>query len=441
VIYRYLDWGNYRLHAAICGATLQRMNAESKSTSLSFYTGRLALFLLCIFLVGSADDLYASSSKDLQRLIGENDAVLVASPRGKVLLEKNAGKKKIPASTLKIFTSLVALHYLGPEYRFTTEFYLDRDDNLKIKGYGDPLLLSETLRETAAALSLKLGGFNHLILDDSFFGGQVHIPGTMPSYQPYDAPNGALCVNFNSVSFKRVNHTYVSDEEQTPLLPFVDKRIRASSLERGRIILSHQENEATLYAGHLFKYFLTQAGIKSQGEIRLGRVQQHDDRLLFTYTSHFPVKQSIGKLLEFSNNFIANQLLIACGAKVYGAPGSLDKGVMAASTYAREVLKTNALSFAEGSGISRKNELTAYDMLKVLNEFETNHHLLRQEGEEFFKTGTLDGIRTRAGYIADGKGELYRFVVMMNTPGKTTDAVMRLIRRFIGQTSTDPPSS
>ncbi|EKD38939.1 MAG: hypothetical protein ACD_75C00555G0001, partial [uncultured bacterium] len=407
---------------------------------LSFYTGRLTAFLLCTFLAGTTD-LHATSLRDLQRLIGGKDAVLVASPGGRVLLEKNAGTKLIPASTLKIFTSLVALHYLGPEYRFTTEFYLDRDDNLKIKGYGDPLLLSETLSEIAAALSLKLGSFNDLILDDSFFIGQVHIPGTTPSYQPYDAPNGALCVNFNTVSFKRLNNAYVSEEEQTPLLPFVEKRIRASSLESGRIVLSHEKNEATLYAGHLFKYFLTQAGIKSQGEIRLGRVQQQDDRLLFTYTSPFPVKQSIGKLLEFSNNFIANQLLVACGAKAYGAPGSLDKGVMSALRYAREVLKTDALSLAEGSGISRKNELTAYVMLKVLNEFESYHHLLRQEGEEFYKTGTLDGIRSRVGYIADRKGELYRFVVIMNTRGKTTDAVMKLIRRFVGRASAAPLSS
>ncbi|MBM4315428.1 MAG: hypothetical protein FJ122_16140, partial [Deltaproteobacteria bacterium] len=404
--------------------------------SLAVYTRRLVAFLLCLLLAGqAAADLHAAPLKDLQRLVGEKDAVLVASPRGKVLLEKNAGKKLIPASTLKIFTSLVALRYLGPEYRFATEFYLDRDDNLKIKGYGDPLLVSETLREMAVALSAKLGGFNHLILDDSFFGGQVRAPGTTPSYQPYDAVNGALCVNFNTVSFKRANNGYVSDEEQTPLLPFVEKRIRASSQGRGRIILSHQENEATLYAGHLMRYFLTQAGIGSRGEIRLGRVRQSDDRLLFTYTSPFTVKQSIGKLLEFSNNFIANQLLVACGAKVYGAPGSLDKGVAAATAYAKEALKTDALSFVEGSGISRKNELTAHVMLKVLHGFESHHQLLRQEGKEFYKTGTLDGIRTRAGYIVDGRGGLNRFVVMINTPGKTTDAVMKLIHRIVGQSA------
>jgi len=429
------------LPAVLPGAALRGMSLESGPTSLSHYTGRLTAFLLCLFLVG-ATDLHPASLKDVQHLIGGKDSVLVASPRGKVLLEKNAGAKLIPASVLKIFTSLVALHYLGPEYRFITEFYLDRDDNLKIKGYGDPLLLSETLRETAAALSLKIGSFNDLILDDSFFNAQqVRVPGTTPSYQPYDASNGALCVNFNTVSFRQLNNAYVSDEAQTPLLPFVEKRIRASSLVSGRIILSHQTNEATLYAGHLFKYFLTHAGIKSQGGIRLGRVQSHVDRLLFTYASPFPVKQAIGKLLEFSNNFIANQLLVASGAKAYGAPGSLDKGVAAALIYAREVLKTDTISVAEGSGISRKNELTAYDMLKVLNEFDSYHHLLRQEGTEFYKTGTLDGIRSRAGYIADGKGELYRFVVMMNTRGKSTDAVMKSIRDFVGRASETPLSS
>jgi len=157
------------------------MSAESRFLSLAVYTRRLVAFLLCLLLAGqAAADLHAAPLKDLQRLVGEKDAVLVASPRGKVLLEKNAGKKLIPASTLKIFTSLVALRYLGPEYRFATEFYLDRDDNLKIKGYGDPLLVSETLREMAVALSAKLGGFNHLI-PSGMFAPRERRPPTSPT--------------------------------------------------------------------------------------------------------------------------------------------------------------------------------------------------------------------------------------------------------------------
>jgi D-alanyl-D-alanine carboxypeptidase/D-alanyl-D-alanine-endopeptidase (penicillin-binding protein 4) len=50
---------------------------------------------------------------------------------------------------------------------------------------------------------------------------------------------------------------------------------------------------------------------------------------------------------------------------------------------------------------------------------------MRHEGREFYKTGTLSGINTRVGYIENTKGQLYRFVVLMNTPGKSTRRIMR----------------
>jgi D-alanyl-D-alanine carboxypeptidase len=74
-------------------------------------------------------------------LLGNQDAVLVADAKGRILFSKDADKKLVPASSLKILTALVALHYLGPDYRFTTEFYLDKNLNLKIKGYGDTLFI------------------------------------------------------------------------------------------------------------------------------------------------------------------------------------------------------------------------------------------------------------------------------------------------------------
>jgi D-alanyl-D-alanine carboxypeptidase/D-alanyl-D-alanine-endopeptidase (penicillin-binding protein 4) len=60
----------------------------------------------------------------------------------------------------------------------------------------------------------------------------------------------------------------------------------------------------------------------------------------------------------------------------------------------------------------------------ILKEFEPYHLLLRQEGREYFKTGTLYGINTRAGYYSDMNSNLYRYVVMLNTPGKSTRKIM-----------------
>ncbi len=78
-------------------------------------------------------------------LIQEKDAVLLTDPQGKILASRNAEKLLVPASTLKILTALVALHYLGEDFRFVTECYSDKDNNLKIKGFGDPLFVSDMM--------------------------------------------------------------------------------------------------------------------------------------------------------------------------------------------------------------------------------------------------------------------------------------------------------
>jgi len=340
----------------------------------------------------------------------------------------------IPASSLKIFTTLVAIHYLGPDYKFFTEFYMDRHSNLKIKGYGDPLLISETvvemIRHLSMRLSAKYGIINDLILDDSYFGVQTVIPGVNVSYEPYDAPNGALCVNFNTINFKRnKNGVYVSAESQTPLLPFILPRIRDSQIDHGRIVLSSQRNEITRYAGHLFLYFLNKEGIRLKGDVRLGKIQKEADKLIYRYVSGFSLIQSLSKLFEYSNNFIANQLLIATGAKVYGPPGSLEKGVRAALIYAKNILEIDHVRIEEGSGISRKNRISARNFYKILNAFTPHYFLMQQTDNMYYKTGTLKGIHTRAGYIKKKNGELYPFVLLINTPGKSPKPMMDIIQR------------
>ena len=389
----------------------------------------LGLLLGCLSF---SADLHAQELDDPKRFIGKNDSILVADAGGHTVLAKNADKNLIPASILKIYTSLVALHYLGDDYRFPTEFYLDKQSNLKIKGYGDPLLISEAIAKLSKVLSVLLKNtqpLNNLILDDSFFQQPLTIPGITSSPQPYDAPNGALCVNFNTVNFKRTSQGYLSAEPQTPLLPFAIKKIKASGLNQGRIVLSHDKNEITVYAGKLFQYFLEKEGVRIKGKIKLGRINHKIDRLIFRYDSSSSLVEIVAKLLEHSNNFTTNQLLIATGAEIIGSPGTLDKGVAIAADYAKEMLGIEDMKIAEGSGISRDNRISAIQMLEILQEFLPYHYLMRREGREFYKTGTLYGISTRAGYIKRTNGEFYRYVIMLNSPGKSTNSlILRLLR-------------
>ncbi len=384
-------------------------------------------FFLCLLICGPwhTIGLHAKTRNNFENMIGKNDALLFTAPDDKIIFSKNAEKMLIPASTLKIFTALVALHYLGPNYKFTTEFYIDNDTNLKIKGYGDPLLISEVLLKISRAVGAKIKKVGDIVLDDSYFAQPLTIPGISSSTQPYDAPNGALCVNFNTVNFKQKNGIYVSAETQTPLLPYALEKIKKLGPEDGRIVFSNNNNECLFYAGHLIKYFLNNEGLQTTGSVKVGKVYKNKDLLIYRYVSNFSLKEIISRFLEFSNNFTTNQLLIAAGAKAYGPPGTLNKGVLAALPYAKDILSLEHTYIIEGSGISRQNRTSAKDMEKVLKAFEPYHSLMRQEGKEFYKTGTLKGINTRAGYIENTKGQLYRFVVLINTPGKSTRRIMK----------------
>jgi serine-type D-Ala-D-Ala carboxypeptidase/endopeptidase (penicillin-binding protein 4) len=386
--------------------------------------------ILCLMGNMSAPAL-ADQSRMVSRmlsLIQEKDAVLLTDPQGKILASGNAEKRLVPASTLKILTALVALYYLGEDFRFVTECYSDKENNLKIKGFGDPLFVSDVMPDFSRQVQACMRHYKDLVLDDSAFQQPLQIPGVTETTEPYDAPNGAFCANFNTISFQKTSSgKYISAEPQTPLVSFAIPRIRASGTDSGRIVFSHSQGESALYAGHLVAGFMQQQGVSSSGQIRIGRVAD-GDRLLVRYVSPYALTDVISRLMEYSNNFIANQLFIAAGIQAFGLPGTIDKGIRASREFLRKELQIETLQLAEGSGISRENRLSAEQMDRLLVRFYPYRNLMRRQGNELFKTGTLGGVRTRAGYIADGKGGSYRFVVMINTPGKTADPVMEIIR-------------
>ncbi len=410
------------------------MESFAKLNALHPAVKTFLLIFGVVTFVWVATGFGANGSEGVTALIGADDSILVVDPQGSIIIAKNDNKKLIPASILKIFTSLVAFHYLGPDYRFQTEFFIDNNSNLKIKGYGDPRLISEIVREISRLLAALIGKatiINDLVVDDSYFSQPLTIPGISASSQPYDAPNGALCVNFNTVNFKHTGSGYVSAEPQTPLLPYAEKIIIARKAKGGRIALSHVNNENTIYAGKLFEYFLMQEGVQFRGDVKPGKVNHAHDKLIFRYTSRLTLAEIITGLLEHSNNFTTNQLLITAGIKAYGPPGNLEKGIDAALAYASRELAIEDMEIAEGSGIYRQNRVSAQQMMRVLEEFEPNYVQLRQKGRDFYKTGTLHGINTRAGFIASQNGGKYRYVVMVNTSGKSTRPIMRQLLKIL----------
>ncbi len=398
----------------------------------------LLLGVLCWHQAGgSVARLQAqSTAAAIRSAVGSADAALLMSPTGRVLVSKNAALPLVPASILKLLTSLAAFHYLGPDFRFATDFLLNGRHDLVIKGTGDPLLISEVLASAAPQIAAVLGKdggvVNDILVDDAYFAQPLTIPGVTASVQPYDAPNGALCVNFNTVYYRKNNRgKYVSAEPQTPLVPPALERIRASGLPSGRIILSHHRNDIAVYAGNLVRAFLEKEGLSVEGRVRLQPGAAARARRIYRLVSPFALPEVVSRLLAFSNNFIANQILIRCGIAASGPPGTLSKGVRAVAAFARENLGIRSLKLTEGSGISRGNRISARDMMKVLVRFESHRRLMRRQRCDWYKTGTLKGIRTRTGYLVDGRERIYRYVLMFNTPGKSPQKIMERLRRAV----------
>jgi D-alanyl-D-alanine carboxypeptidase/D-alanyl-D-alanine-endopeptidase (penicillin-binding protein 4) len=392
-------------------------------------------FLFLTFLLITAQ-AFADVNSDIASLLKENDACILLAPDGREIVSVHPDTPLIPASILKIYTALIGFHYLGEEYRFPTDIHFSSDGDLTLKGYGDPLLISEVLQELAEKIRDHLPKENpairNIVLDDTYFTSPLTIPGVSDSDQPYDAPNGALCANFNTIKFeRRGDGSYVSGEAQTPMLPTVLARVRQTGLEKGRIPLSHDREETTGYTGHLLSHFLRECGVKVTGSVLLSDEPAPVDTRIMTFESPYSLSDLVSKLLEYSNNFMANQIFIAAGAATYGPPGNLEKGIRAAEAYAVEAFGLEGLNLAEGSGISRATRVTAHTMSTVLKAFEPHRVLLRRANHSYYKTGTLKGIATRVGYLLDTEENCYPFVIILNASEKKMEEVIKHLKEIV----------
>ena len=340
--------------------------------------------------------------------------VLVTDAEGKELVAQNADKPFVPASVTKIVTAWLALEVLGADYRFQTRFYLDKARTLYAHGGGDPFLISEELALLAQELVAATGKepLAGIVLDASYYPAGLRIPGIEETARSYDAVNSALAVNFNTIHAVRRGKTISSAEPQTPITPLAISQFRARGPKgRGRISVAQDPAVSLQYAGELLAAFIAQAGGSVKGKVATGSVPELAP--VYVHRQSRPLSKVLHALLVGSNNYIANQVFLEMGAHRLGGPVSLKKSL----TVANGILTTHDLAGAihieEGSGISRGNRHTARGLAKVLDLFAPHADLLSSGKGARYKTGTIPGVRTLAGYAnTSGNGQV-RFVISL----------------------------
>jgi D-alanyl-D-alanine carboxypeptidase/D-alanyl-D-alanine-endopeptidase (penicillin-binding protein 4) len=260
-----------------------------------------------------------------------------------------------------------------------------------------------------------------IVLDASYYPSNLSIPGIEDTNNAYNALNSALAVNFNTIYAVRRGNKVSSAEKQTPITPLAIAQFRAQGPKgRGRISLSQDPTGSLQYAGELIAAFIERAGGSVKGKISTGAVPKGLEPVYIHRQSH-TLSQILAQLLLGSNNYIANQVFLEIGGHRLGGPVSLEKSLQVANEMLAKRGLAESIHLEEGSGISRGNRFTARGLAQLLLFFQPYATLLRRGEGALFKTGTVPGVRTLAGYAdTSGHGRV-RFVISLTS----NDGAMR----------------
>ena len=187
---------------------------------------------------------------------------------------------------------------------------------------------------------------------------------------------------------------------------------------------------ADLFATHL----RTQGIGISAGSMQVYNTPDSLRPVLDYYSPHYYTIAQYTNLT--SNNIYAESIFKYLGYAKYGT-GNYENGARAVTDYFHERgLEDGGVRIVDGSGLSRMNRTTAdflcrYLMAVVREPFYDNFlHSLAVVGESgtaknmlptlpkditiYIKTGTMDGVKSYAGYIATAAGETLAFSIMAN---------------------------
>jgi D-alanyl-D-alanine carboxypeptidase/D-alanyl-D-alanine-endopeptidase (penicillin-binding protein 4) len=393
---------------------------------------RLFFSIVVVYSVALCGQSAAADCPSFSSLI-RHGAYAVGDVRGTVISGCNIDTPFIPASILKIPTALAALNILGPQYRFKTRFYTDKKHNLYIRGFGDPLLISEEIDRIFVQLKQRgIDRINSIFVDTSRFALEHQVPGREDSSNPYDAPVGPVVVNFNSIAVRvSGKRRIVSAEPQTPTLAltrelaadYLPGTYRLNICSRNRRF----EQQMARYTIELFRALQKKAGIPGRGESGIRNVPS-GAVLVYEHRNTKNLEYLVSSFLRYSSNFIANLVYLACGAEKFGYPATWSKADRAVH---QELVKqlgqqtASAVIQVEGAGLSRNNRITARAMLAALQAFRPYANLLSKRQGVPTKSGSMKKIFNYAGYLKDGNA----YVILLNQSSNTRSSVLARLKK------------
>jgi len=361
---------------------------------------------------------------------GNYSASVVDLSSGKVLYTHDATRGYIPASTMKLLTSTAALSILGPDHTFKTSVVSPKRGQIILVGGGDPYLarkgssdypkratISGLARATATKLKHDKISRVSLGYDASLFRGPSWNSKWPGFYGDQVSHTSALWVDEGHVGFGGVRYRNPAKE-----------------------------------AGATFAAALSKQGI-SVTSTRPAHAPKSAP--VIARVSSMPLERIVEHLLMVSDNDAAEVIFrqAAIGAKKPGSIAEATKVVRAELT--KLGIWDPGITINDGSGLSRQTKVPADSMVKMLRAAASKQHpelravitglsvagvegsLKRQyyddkslagRGVVRGKTGTLNKVRARVGFVRANDGSLLGYAFLINKPKNEYNAMVWLDR-------------
>ena len=346
--------------------------------------------------------------------------------------------------------------------------------NLTLQGHGDPALTLEDFWLMLRALRQRgvrlIKG--DLVLDQRYFD----LPNTDPNgfdnkgYRAYNThPEATL------VSFKAVSARFIPSADGASLKVVLDPDLPQIKLQnqvnvklgpcpndwregiakdvqngprsativlRGSFALDCGEKSLQFnllsnpeFVAGVFRLLWAEMGGTWLGAIKEGKAPE-GERPLLSWESK-PLGEVVRDTNKWSNNLMARTILLSLGAERFGAPATTAKGERAIKDWlAQKDLEFPELIIENGAGLSRQERISPKSLgdllvdagkspvmpelissLPIAGIDGTMKKRLKNNeitGRAHIKTGTLDGVKTIAGYVLGKSGKRLAVVFLIN---------------------------
>ena len=467
-----------QLIALIAGGLIASAASAQKATGAQAFKATAAKRVESSYETNGPDDLAQrlSSALAARTRSGQWGAVVVSLTKGDTLFAQNADGQMMPASTMKMYTSSLALDRFGPDYVFKTPVLRDGtvsdgtlNGNLYLKGVGDPSLSDRFWKGLspmdALAQQVVKAGITHVhgdvIGDATLFDSRTVPDGWKRSYlgASYAARVSALSLNENLVWVvvqPSGRGATVTLDPATTAIPVQNQvrvtggsggSIRAARQADGSIVVkgsigsrsapkrySMVVDEPAIFTTGALRAALEKAGIKVDGQTRLGATPA--GAITVAAVASPPLGQIVGEMNRESINVVA-ELLFRSAAATPSQVGSAETGLSALRSFLSDKVhaRSDLISVSDGSGLSELDRVTARSMVELLGYAHASpwssvfHASLPVEGESgtlrrrkgtpargnlHAKTGTTNTVASLGGFVTARNGEVLAFSFIYN---------------------------